>query len=453
MIVIIGGGIAGLAAAFELARRDLPFLVLEASGRAGGLIVTERIDGFTIDGGPDSLLAQKPAGLELCVAAGLGPRLMPSCVPRTAFVLKRGRLHALPSPSVLGLPVTARGIAEYSLLSPAARLRIALEPLVPRRAPGDESVAAFFRRRFGRASVGLIAEPLLGGIHAGDVERLSMVSLFPRLAAAEHKPRKVLRTLARKSTASPEGPFRALRGGMAELTDTILSRLPPGSLRLNAPATSLRRGSASWQVAAGGETVDAAAVLLAAPAHEAARLLGPLDAAAAAICTRVPYASTASVVLAFRRDAIRHPLTGSGFVVARRYNTARITACTWTSSKWPHRAPEGYVLLRAFVGGTHDPRAVEASEDELVGCAIGDLTAVLGIAAPPALARVYRWPRAGAQHVVGHRAAMAALADRLRALPGLFVAGSGFSAIGIPDCVEHGRHAAAAAADYVRMEA
>jgi oxygen-dependent protoporphyrinogen oxidase len=451
VICIIGGGITGLAAAYELTRRQEAFLLFESSPRLGGLIQTEHRDGFVLDAGPDSMLAQKRAAVDLCHEIGLGARLMGTSPPRTAFVLKRGRLHALPSPSVLGIPTSARALARYDLLPWTARARLALEPLVPRRAAGDESVASFFRRRFGAATVGLVAEPLLGGIHAGDVERLSMPALFPRLAEAERRPGKVLLTLRRTRQADPHGAFRALAGGMAELVDRIAAVLPPGSVRLGAAVTGIQSSGRGWRVAAGDAAHDAAAVVIAAPAHAAARLLAPFDAAAAAACGAVPYVSTASVALGWRREDVEHPLQGTGFVVARGHSDARITACTWVSSKWTARAPEGHVLLRAFVGGAHDPAAAGLDDERLVGIATRDLAPVLGIGAPPRLARVFRWPGAGAQHEVGHRARMTGLRERLRAWPGLFVSGSGFDSIGIPDCVADGRAAGAAAADYVRM--
>nr|MDQ3349080.1 protoporphyrinogen oxidase [Acidobacteriota bacterium] len=232
MVIIVGAGITGLSAAFELATRGVPFRVLEASPRAGGLIQTEHVDGFTIEAGPDSVLAQKPAALELCEALGLTSRLIPTTPPRTAFVLKRGRLYRLPSPSVLGIPITLAGIAGYDLLSPAGRARLGLEAVVPRRAGGDESVGSFFRRRFGQETVGLVAEPLLGGIHAGDIDALSMHSLFPRLVEAEARTGSILRTFRRDpSERAPAGLFRSLAGGMGELVEALERHLPPGSIR------------------------------------------------------------------------------------------------------------------------------------------------------------------------------------------------------------------------------
>jgi oxygen-dependent protoporphyrinogen oxidase len=310
-------------------------------------------------------------------------------------------------------------------------------------------VASFFRRRFGPATVDLIAEPLLGGIHAGDVEKLSMPSLFPRFTSAERQRGGVLRTVA--PPPSGDGLFRALRGGMAELVDAIVHRLPAGSLLLETPAAGMRRQRSGSLVSAGGEGFEAASVILAAPAYVAASLLRTVDDSAANVCATVPYVSTATVALGWARTDVEHPLAGSGFVVARRHNALRITACTWVSSKWESRAPSGKVLLRAFIGSVHDPHAANLTDAELSDIAVRDVSNVLGVSAPPLLTMVCRWRNAGAQHVVGHSARMSGLASRLHSLPGLFVAGSGFESIGIPDCVATGRRVAAAAADYVRM--
>jgi protoporphyrinogen/coproporphyrinogen III oxidase len=453
LIAIIGGGITGLAAAYELARQGAAFVLLESASQPGGLIRTERADGFTLDAGPDSLLVQKPAAIQLCEELGLGPRLISTTPPRTAFVLKRGRLHALPSPSVLGLPTSLGAVARYDLLDWTARARLALEPMMPRQDRADESVASFFRRRFGRAAVDLIAEPLLGGIHAGDVEARSMLSLFPWLVEAERMAGGVLRNLAARTPPASGGPFRALRAGMGELVDALVAALPPGSVRAHATVARLEKATASWRVTAAGEVVDAAAVIVTTPAHAAVRLVAPVDDHAARLWSAVPYVSTACVALGWRRSDVAHPLAGSGFVVARRYNRLRITACTWVSSKWEGRAPPDHVLLRAFIGGAHDPRAVDLEDEALAAIAVRDVSTTLDITTPPMLVRVFRARNAGAQHTVGHRERTAELSARLRALPGLFAAGSGFEAIGIPDCIRHGRLTAAAAAEYVRIGA
>ena len=435
----------------ELASRGVPFQVFEAGSRAGGLVLTDHVGGFTIEAGADSMLAQKPAALALCDELGLGPRLIATTPPRTAFVLKRGRLHALPSPSILGIPVSLGAIARYDLLPVLARVRLACEPMVPAGEARDESVASFFRRRFGPATVGLVADPLLGGIHAGDIESLSLQSLFPRFADAEARERSVLHAFSRTVRQDVgDGMFRSLSSGMGELVSAIERRLPAGSIHYDSPVERIARRETEWRILAGGVEAAPRAVILAAPASVVARLLAPIDERAASLCAEVTYVSTVSVALAYARSAVAHPLEGSGFVVARRHNALRITASTWVSSKWSGRAPAGHVLLRAYIGGVHDPAAIDLSDDELVEIAWRDTGSVLGIAMPPEMARVYRWRNAGAQHNVGQLARMAALDARLAALSGVFVAGSGFRSVGIPDCIADGRAAAVAAASYGR---
>jgi oxygen-dependent protoporphyrinogen oxidase len=452
-VVVIGGGIAGLAAAYELSVRGVSFTLLEASDRLGGLIRTEHVGGYTVDSGADSMLAQKPAAIALCEELGLAGRLMASTPPRTAYVYARDRLHQLPSPSVFGIPTTEEGLASYDLLSESARTELATLAAQSTQAGGhDESVADFFRRQFGNETVELIAEPLLGGIHAGDVEQLSMESVAPRLAAAARSGSLVGTFRTASASTDPEGMFRALRAGMGELVDSIAERLPRDAVRLESPAIDITRRGSTFQILTPGTAVQSRAVIVAAPAHAAASMLADLDPMIAALCADVPYVSTVSVALAWPRSQVGHPLQGSGFVVARRHCSLRITACTWVSSKWAERAPGDMVLLRAFLGSAHDPDASSLPDDALIKIAVRDLGAVLGISTTPHLTRVQRWVRAGAQHNVGHRAKLVEIDRRLTNIPGLFVAGSGFRSIGIPDCVADGRASATAAADYVKIQ-
>jgi oxygen-dependent protoporphyrinogen oxidase len=452
-VIIVGGGITGLAAAYELTRRGCRPVVLEASPRAGGLIRTERTDGFTIEAGPDSVLASKPAAIELAGELGLDRAIQTVRPPGGAFVLRGRTLYPLPKPSRLGMPQTWAGLARYGLLSPAGRVRLALEPFIPARRSGDdESIGSFFRRRFGAATVDLIAQPLLGGIHAGDIETLSMQSLFPRLLELERTHGSVLRAPEGPTAAQPPGglsprisQFVSLRGGMGTLVEALEQRLEPGTVRYESRVAGIAPSAAGWQVAGHA----ARAVIVAAPASAAAQLLAPIDADAAALCAQVPYVSTATVALAWPRTAIAHPLSGTGFVVARRHSDVRITACTWVSSKWEDRAPEKTALLRAFIGGAHDPDVLSLTDEALASVVRGDLGRVLGITAAPILTRVHRWPRAGAQHTVGHLARVETIERRLAGHGGLFVAGSGFRAVGIPDCIADARRVAADAVNYL----
>jgi len=407
--------------------------VREASSRAGGLIQTEHTDGFIIEAGPDSILNAKPAALELIRELGLERELIAVRQPG-AFVLKGQTLHALPQPSFLGIPLTADALAAYDLLSPEGRARMAQEPTVPAGWEDDESVGAFFRRRFGAEAVDLIAQPLLGGIHAGDIEQLSMRSLFPRLLDAERENGTVMPRSEVRGPRSEVRGFAALRSGMRTLVAALEAALPPGTIEYNSRVESL-------------DDPDASAVIIAAHAYAAASLLEPIDREAARLCALVPYVSTASIALAWPRDAVPHPLNGTGFVVARRYSDVRITACTWVSSKWEARAPDDSVLIRTFIGGAHDPHVVDLPDDELIAIARRDLQSVLGVTAAPVLARVYRWRRAGAQHLVGHLDRVVEIERRL-ASRGIFVAGSGFRAVGIPDCVADGRRVARDAMEF-----
>ena len=447
-VAIVGGGIAGLAAAYELGQRGVSVRVLEATSRAGGVITTERVDGWVIDGGPDSMLVQKPAAVALCRELGLADRLIPTLTPRTAYVLRDGRLHPLAEGSFLGFPLKFGALARSSLFTVGGKLRLASELVVPRRSGDeDESIGAFVRRRFGEEAVDYLAEPLLAGIHAGDVDRLSIRALFPRLLEAERQSGSVLRAFrALRVTPSPQGAFVSLPGGTGELVDALLASMPH-VVSLNARVMELRRAGPLLIESSSGR-LEARAVILAVPAYVAASLLRSFDTTIAAFCDGVPYASTATVAFGYRRDQVAHPMQGSGFVVPRVERSA-LLAGTWVTSKWPGRAPDGHVLLRGFLGGGRDPHRLDAGDEELVETAREELEAVLGITGDPLLTRLFRWTRQSPQYEVGHLQRVAAIEDHLAALPGVFLTGSGFRAIGIPDCVADARATAARAAAYV----
>ena len=448
-VVIIGGGIAGLAAAFELRGRGLSVRVLERAARPGGVIVTEQFDGWTIDSGPDSLLVQKPAAVTLCRELGIADRLVPTLMPRTAFVLREGQLHAIAEGSFLGFPITLGALARSRLFSLAGKARMAGEVLTPRRTSDeDESIAAFVGRRFGREAVDYLADPLLAGIHAGDVDRLSIGALFPRLVDAERRSGSVIRALrALRVRPSPQGAFVSLPGGTGELADTLARALAPGTVITDARVTGLSR-SATYAIDSTAGRVRARSIVLAVPAYVTGSLLRPIDSTLADLCEAVPYASTATVAFGYRRDQVSHPLRGTGFVVPRTEGLA-LLAGTWVSSKWPGRAPNGHVLLRGYLGGGRDPHRLEAADQELLDAAQKELAELLGISGAPLFTRLYRWTRQSPQYEVGHLQRVADIERRLTALPGLFITGSGFRAIGIPDCISDGRATAIRAADYV----
>ncbi len=447
-VAIIGGGISGLSAAFELQRRGVSTRVVEAGSRPGGVICTERFDGWVVDGGPDSLLVQKPAAVALCRELGLGERLVSTLTPRTAYVMRDGTLHPITEGSFLGFPLKFMALARSPLFSLGGKLRMGAELLLPQGGGEDESIASFVRRRFGQEAVDYLADPLLAGIHAGDAERLSVRSLFPRLVEAERQSGSVLKAFrALNVKPSPQGAFVSLPGGTGELVETLAASLAPGTVLLNARALELRRNG-MWRVETADHRVEARAVILATPAYVTGGLLRSLDTTLAALCEAIPYASTATVAFGYSADQVSHPMHGSGFVVPRVERTA-LLAGTWVTSKWPGRAPAGHVLLRAFLGGGRDPHRLDAGDAELIDIARRELTALMGISGEPVFARLFRWTRQSPQYEVGHQHRVATIEQHVASLPGVFITGSGFRAIGIPDCIADGRDTAAKAAAFV----
>jgi oxygen-dependent protoporphyrinogen oxidase len=450
---VVGGGIAGLATAYELQRRHMSCVVLERAGRPGGVIFSEDVDGFTIDAGPDALLTQKPEAIALCEELGLGDRLVPTNPPRVAFIQRRATLYPLPTASVLGIPTRVGPFVRTRLFSWSGKLRMGAELFVPRRRDGaDESIGAFVARRFGREACTYLAEPLLAGIHAGDVDRLSLRALFPQLADAERQHGSLLRAFRRPRREGPQqSAFKSLPGGLSEMVSALVQHLPPDTLRLGVEVTRIG-GSRSFTIETkAGETIEARSIVLSTPAYVTASLVRERDAELANLCGEISYASTATIALAFAREAVGHALEGSGYVVPRTERNG-ILAASWLSSKWPHRAPQGRVLLRTFVGGARDPRGLDRSDKDLIALSLAAIGPILQIRAAPLIARVYRFERASAQHEVGHLARIGAIERALTRHPGLFVTGSGFRGVGIPACVADGRATAAQVAEYLEKE-
>jgi len=448
-VVIVGGGISGLAAAYELQRRGLGVRLLEASDRLGGVIRSDRFDGWVVDGGPDSLLVQKPAAVALCRELRIADRLVSTLTPRTAYILRDGRLHPLPEGSFLGFPLRVSALANSSLFSLRGKLRMACEVLIPRNEDDeDESIASFVRRRFGQEAVDYLAEPLLAGIHAGDVDRLSVRALFPRLVDAERQSGSIIRAFrALRMKPSPQGAFVSLPGGVAELVNALVAAIAPETVLLGTRVTDLRQAGTFVLESTSG-AVQARAVILALPAYAAGGVLRGIHTGLAALCNDVAYASTATVAFGYRREQIDHPMAGSGFVVPR-VERSPLLAATWVTSKWPGRAPAGHALLRAFLGGGRDPRRLDRSDAELVEQAREGLADVMSISGEPLFSRLYRWTRQSPQYEVGHLDRLAAIETHLSRFSGLFVTGSGFRSIGIPDCIADGREAAARAVAFL----
>jgi oxygen-dependent protoporphyrinogen oxidase len=450
--VIVGGGISGLAAAYELHRQGISFVLLERAPRFGGVIHTEHVDGFVVDAGPDALLTQKRAGIALCEE--LGVELSPARSTR-AFIAHRGRLRALPDAGVFGIPTDWKSFARSRAFSTVGKLRMAAEYFVP-PAPsnGDESIASFMTRRFGREALRRLGEPLLAGIHGGDAGRLSMLALFPRFLALERTDGSVIRGLrrVRRSAPAPHGaPFVSVRGGTEALVQALVSSLPAATLISDVKASNLEwRGQ--WRVhLATGRHIDAPAVLLATPPRMIAELVQQVDSGLSALLGRIRNVSLITVALGYTRDDVRHPLAGSGFVVPKSED-ATVNAVTWMSSKWMDRAPVDGVLLRASVGGSRYPDAASWSSADVLTRVQNDVRRYLHIPGAPVFTRVYRMPHAGVQLEVGHVDLMNEVQAHLNASPGLFISAAGIRGVGIADCVGDARAQAIAASEYVRCK-
>jgi protoporphyrinogen/coproporphyrinogen III oxidase len=449
---VVGGGIAGLSAAFALHRLGVSYRLLEGAPRLGGVIRTERESGFVMEAGPDAILAQKPEAVALARELGLGDRLLPTNPAQKAvFVLHRGALRPLPDGMTLGVPTRILPMVATRLFSWPAKLRMATEVrLRPRADAGDESIASFLGRHFGREAVERIGEPLLAGIHAGDPDRLSMLSAFPRFVEMERKHGSLIRAMwkAPRPPSNAPAAFVSFPGGLQELADAVAARVRPFA-SVGHPVRAVRPVASGWEIeSAGGEGLTAKALILAVPAPEAARLLASVDAGLAGALGAFRSVSTAVVYLGYRRADVAHPLDGYGVVIPRGEGL-RASALGFVSTKFPGRAPEGHVLLRVFLGGARDPDVLDDDDGALADRAAGECAPVLGLRGAPVLARVFRWPRATPQMDVGHGARMAWIDAQADARRGLYLTGSGLRGTGIPDMVADGARQAARAAAWL----
>ena len=456
-LVVVGGGITGLAAAhraLELAReRRIAFelTLVEARERLGGTIATERAGGFLIEAGPDSFLSEKPWALALCRRLGLEDRLARTDDRyRKVFVWHAGRLHPLPDGWELLAPTRLAPFLSSRLFSWPGTLRMAFDLVLPRGIADDESLGAFVRRRLGREALERVAQPLVAGIYTADPDDLSLTATMPRFAELEKQERSIILGLRRARRRALEtgvsgarwSLFVTLKEGMEDLVAALATRLQPGTVLLKQRVAGVERRGDRWRVAtAEGADLDADRVIVATESHAAARMLRYVDPTLATLLAEIPYASSATVTLGYRRADVPHPLDGFGFVVPRTEKRA-LLACTFSSVKYAGRAPEGDVLLRAFVGGALNEAVLELDDAPLVMRARAELREALGITAAPALARVFRWPKAMPQYHVGHLARVETIERRAGALPGLDLAGGAYRGVGIADCVRSGEAAA-----------
>ncbi|MHB8631107.1 MAG: protoporphyrinogen oxidase, partial [Candidatus Limnocylindria bacterium] len=390
-VLVIGGGITGLVATRELRRSGVAVTLLEAGPRLGGKVGTERVDGFLVERGPDSFLTQKPCAVELCGELGLGDALVAPRPPSTVYLWHRGKLVPVPEGTGFGIPRAFRPFARSSLFSPAEKLRAGLELVVPRhRADGDVAVGAFLRHRFGDALVDRLASPIIGSVYGTSIDDLSLLAVLPRLREAERRYGSLLRaavaTRADRPGTTPGPPILTLREGMGGLVDRLAAELGDVEVRTEAAVRHVARsGSGYVATLETGARVEADGVVVATPAPAAARILGLFAPRAATALRAMPYGSTVAVSLGYAESQLGRPLAGHGFLVPQ--GALRLAACTWTSSKWPGRAPTGAVLVRAAV---RDPRLLAAQDDRLIAAVHAELALALGIRGRPVMANVSR---------------------------------------------------------------
>jgi oxygen-dependent protoporphyrinogen oxidase len=458
-LAVVGGGIAGLAAAHravELAReRGLPLelALFEAGDRLGGTIQTDRYEGFLVESGPDSFLSEKPWALALCRRLGVEDRLVRTDDRfRRTYVAFRGRLHPLPDGFQLLAPTRLGPFIRSGLFSWTGKLRMAMDLVLPRGGDPDESLGAFVSRRLGGEALERVAQPLVAGIYTADPDVLSLAATMPRFRELERRDRSLILGLwrgARRAPAEAAGAsgarwslFVTFADGMEEFPRAVAARLPAEAVRLKARVTGVTRDGAGWRLGlADGFGAAADAVIIATESYQAGRMLRYTDPSLAHLLDGIPYASSATVTLGWRRADIPHPLDGFGFVVPQ-IERRPIIACTFSSVKYPGRAPEGFALLRVFMGGALNEAILAGDDETLTRVARAELGELLGVQAPPLFSRVSRYPKAMPQYHVGHLARVEAIEGCLRAHPGLALAGGAYRGVGIADCVRSGEEAA-----------
>jgi len=461
-IIVIGGGITGLSAAHRLVELcsdknpPLELLLFEGSERLGGVISTGRKDGFLIEEGPDSFITTKPWAIELCRRIGLDSQIIQTNDEnRRTFVLHRGRLIPLPEGFLMMAPTRFMPLLTSPLFSWQGKMRMLLDLVIPRaQGSNDESLASFVKRRLGKEALERVAQPMISGIYTADPEKLSLRATMPQFLEMEEQHGSLIRAMLHEQKAAKQlkrgesgarySLFASFVNGMQTLVDALVARLPKGSVKLNHSVRSLETSNRGWKLITDqGLEVHADAVIIAIPANCAAGLVSRVDQPLAADLSTIENASSAVINLAYRRENISHPLGGFGFVVPAIENRT-IIACSFTSVKLAGRAPEGFVLLRCFVGGAIQPEIYERDDSTLVEIAHKELCELLLIKAQPVFALVHRYPKSMPQYRVGHTELVAKINDRISKHIGLAVAGNSYGGVGIPDCIHSGESAAEA---------
>ncbi|WP_236341217.1 protoporphyrinogen oxidase [Paenibacillus plantiphilus] len=459
-IVIIGGGITGLSAAyytmkqFEERRIPVEITLVEKEGQLGGRINTLHHDGYTIEKGPDSFLARKLPIINLTKELGLEEELTATNPQaRSNFILHKGKLHPMPLGLVLGIPTKLTPFMKTGLISPLGKLRAAMDLLLPaRKGMDDEALGSFIKRRLGREVLENITEPLLAGIYAGETQNLSLQATFPQFKQMEETHRSLIvgmlagRKLPQQLSGLPEiarqSMFLTYKGGLITLVNRLKDAMSSIRILAGQGVVEMKKYDEGGYelVLDKGLPLQADGVIMALPSYEAAKLLPGLPASS--WLEQVPYISVANIALAYKREDVHFPLNGSGFVVPRQEGRM-ITACTWSSSKWLHAAPSDGILLRTYVGRSGAQYWLQLSDSELIAGVRKDLRDMMGITSDPHFYEVTRCVRSMPQYGISHLVRIREAREQLKyTSPGVFLCGAGYEGVGLPDCIQQGRGAA-----------
>jgi len=441
-VVIVGGGIAGLSAAYDLARAGIPHTLFEKMPRLGGVIETRTQDGCLLECGPDSFITAKPEALALIKELGLeGEVIGSNDHQRTTHIVKHGKLVPLPEGVIMIVPSKVMPMVRSNLLGWGTKIRMGFELLRRPKTNPDRSVAEFVVDHFGQETLDYLAEPLLSGVYGGDPRELSVNSVLPRfveMETARGSLGRAVMTAKRPPSSSPGGSlFKTLASGLG----TMIEALGTYANVKHAGVDAIERRGTGFGVRAAGVWMDASDVIVATPAPQAIPLLQGIDPELAKMLGTIPYSSSALVSLAFDEAKFDGQRAGFGFLVPK-VERDRMAACTFVGTKFPHRAPDDRILLRCFFGGAGDEAILKESDESMVTIAREELRRMLGLTTAPLFTRVSRWPKSMAQYTVGHGARMKEIKARAASIPGLQLAGNAYDGIGIPDCVRTGRQAA-----------
>ena len=473
-IIIIGGGVAGLGAAYKVARaasegHELDFILIEKDPRLGGKILTEIVrdpsdeSTFIVDGGPDCFLTEKPACHRIAKLLGIFDDELPTDDSRRrTWILSRGKLHQMPDGVMMFAPTKFVPFATTGLFSWPGKIRMGMDLLIPRKkvSPGefnDETLERFVVRRMGRECLDRLAEPLVGGVHASDPKQMSLAATFPRLLEMEQNygsllkaflaVRRKVEEMRRKYPVKPgEKPrtfFTSFVNGMQQFTDRMADAAGRERIRTGVAVASLRQADGAWSaILSDGSAIDGDAVIIATESWTAEPLVRPHDAAIAEALARIPTSTSATISIAFNEGEVGFDLNAFG-VLCPMVERRALMAATYSSTKWPGRAPSGKVLLRGFVGGPHNQEIVSRSDEELVETVLAEFRQILGLNpfAKPLFSRVYRWYRGMPQYTVGHLDRVTLIENRSAQIPGLALAGGSYRGVGIPNCIESGERA------------